>query len=129
MPLRGEGGHGHGELVGVGTDGFEIVLVGESGVGCSGKSFRMNGIEGGGEGLDAVLLPEEAVTAAGAEVGETQAGDMAEELDLVPEAGLGAGVEDVEFELVEGGEGGTGFHLRDDGEGVDLPHGDLGPKT
>ena len=52
-----------------------------------------------------------------------------EEFDLVPEAGLGAGVEDVELELVEGGEGGAGLHLADDGERVDLPHGDLGPEA
>jgi hypothetical protein len=80
-------------------------------------------------GLDAVLLPEEAVAAAGAEVGEAQAFDGAQELDLVPEAGLGAGVEDVEFELVEGWRRGAGLHLADDGEGVDLPHGDLGPEA
>ena len=84
--------------MGVGADGFEIVLVGEGGVGGAGEV----GAEGGGEGLDAVLLPEEAVAAAGAEVGEAEAFDAAEELDLVPEAGLGAGVEDVELELVEG---------------------------
>jgi hypothetical protein len=55
--------------------------------------------------------------------------DLAKLLDLIPEAGFGAGVEDVELELVEGGEGGPGLHLADDGEGVDLPHGDFGPEA
>src|ERR1700679_3456803 len=41
--LRGEGGHGHGELVGVGADGFEIVLVGEGGVGGSGERWADGG--------------------------------------------------------------------------------------
>ena len=118
---RGQGGHGHGEFVGVGADGFEIVLVGEGGVGGAGETLVVIGVERGGEGLDAVLLPEEAMATAGAEVGEVEAFDLAKLLDLVPETGLGAGVEDVEFELVEGGEGGAGLHLGDDGEGVDLP--------
>ena len=61
------------------------------------------------------------MAAAGAEVGEAEVGDVAEALNLVPEMGLGAGVEDVELQLVEGGEGGAGLHLADDGEGVDLP--------
>ena len=34
----GEGGHGHGEFVGVGAHGFEIVLVGEEGVGGAGEA-------------------------------------------------------------------------------------------
>ena len=123
--LGGEGGHGHGEFVGVGADGFEVVLVGEGGVGGAGEV----GAEGGGRAWTTVLLPEEGVAAAGAEVGDAEAGGGAEALDLVPEAGLGAGVEDVELELVEIGEGGAGFELRDDGEGVDLPQGDFGPEA
>ena len=83
----------------------------------------------GAHGLDDVLLPEEAVTAAGAELGDADVGDGAEEFDLVPELGFGAGVEDVELHLVEAGERGAGAHLADQGEGVDLPHGDLGPEA
>jgi hypothetical protein len=97
------------------------MLVGESGVGCAGEALGVIGVERGGEGLNAIFLPEEAAAAVGPEVGEAEAFDLAELLDLVPEAGLGAGVEYVEFELVEGGERGAGFEFGDDGEGVDLP--------
>ncbi len=80
-------------------------------------------------GLDDVFLPEEAVAAAGAEVADVEAGDAAQALHLFPEAGLGAGVEDVELELGEVLEAGAGFELVDDGERVDLPHGGLGPEA
>ena len=121
----GERGHGHGKLVRVGAHGFEVVLVGEEGVGGAGEA----GAEGGAQGLDDVLLPEEAVAAAGAELGDADLGHGAQALDLLPEARLGAGVEDVELHLVEAGERGAGAHLADQGEGVDLPHGDLGPEA
>jgi len=116
--------------VGVGADGFEVVLVGECGVGGAGHARGLAGeIQRGGEGFYGVLLPKEAVAAAGAEVGEAKAFDGAEDFDLVPKAGFGAGVEDIEFELGELGECGAGLHLADDGEGVDLPHGDRRPEA
>ncbi len=111
--------------MGVGADGLEVVLVGEVGVGGAGEA----GADGGAQGLDDVLLPEEGVAAAGAELGDAEVGGGAEARDLVPEAGLGAGVEDVELQLVQVGEGGAGAQLADEGEGVDLPEGDLGPEA
>ena len=111
--------------MGVGADGLEVVLVGEVGVGGAGEA----GADGGAQGLDDILLPEEGVAAAGAELGDAQVGGGAEARDLVPELGFGAGVEDVELELVQVGEGGAGAHLADEREGVDLPEGDLGPEA
>ena len=64
------------------------------------------------QGLDDILLPEEAVAAAGAELGDADLGHGAQALDLFPQAGLGAGVEDVELHLVEAGERGAGAAFR-----------------
>ncbi len=97
---RSEGGEGHGELVGVGADGFEVVLVGEEGVGGAGEA----GADGGAERLNDVLLPEEGVAASGAKLGDAEVGGGAEALDLVPKLGFGSGVEDVELDLAELGE-------------------------
>ena len=83
----GERGHCHGQLVRVGAHGFEVVLVGEEGVGGAGEAWA----EGGAQGLDDVLLPEEAVAAAGAELGDADLGNGAQALDFLPQARLGAG--------------------------------------
>ena len=109
----------------VGADGFKIMLIGEVGVGAAGKT----GAEDVAHGLDDVFLPEKAVAAAGAEVADVEVGDAAKALHLLPKAGFGAGVEDVELELGEFFEAGAGFEFIDGGESVDLPHGCLGPKS
>lgn len=119
----GEGSERHGQLVGVRADGFEIVLVGEIGVGGAAEA----GSEGVAHGLDDILLPEKAVTAAGAEVTDAQAGDAAEAVHLLPEAGLGAGVKDVELKFAEALEGGAGAQFTDGGERVNLPESGGGP--
>ncbi len=121
----GKGGEGHGEFVGVGADGFEVVLVGEIGVG---SAFE-DGTDDVGHGFDDVFLPEEAVAAAGAKIADAEVGSAAEAGHFFPEASLGARIEDVEFEFAEAFEGGAGFEFADGGESVDLPHGGFGPKT
>src|SRR6185312_1776391 len=103
----------------------EVVLVGEEGIGGTGEAFA----EAGAHGLDDIFLPEEGVAASCAELGDADARDGAEELDLVPEAGLGARVKDVKLHLVQLRKRGAGSHLADKGERVDLPHRDLGPEA
>src|SRR5580700_2085144 len=91
----GHGGEGHGKLVGVGTDGFDVVVIGHVGVGGAGES----GAEDVAHGLDDIFLPEKGMAAAGAKVTDLEAGDVAEALHFLPEVGLGAGIEDVQLEL------------------------------
>ena len=67
------------------------------------------------------------MAAAGAEVGQPQVGQGAKALDLVPQPGLGAGVEHVQLEPTQPVEGGSAAQFVDDGEGGDLPQRHLGP--
>ena len=101
------------------------MLVGEVGVG--------GAFEGGAQdvahGFDDVFLPEKTVTAAGAKIADAEIGDAAEASHFFPEFGLGAGVEDIEFEFAEALEAGASFQLADGGEGVDLPEGGVGPES
>ena len=109
----------------IGADGFKIVLVGEIGVGAAGEV----GAEHVAHGLHHILLPEKAVAAAGAEVADVQAGNAAQALHLLPQAGLGARIENVEFELAQALEAGARLQLVDGRERVDLPHCRLGPQA
>ena len=60
------------------------------------------------QGLHAPVLPEEGMAAAGAEVGEAQVFEGAQAVDLLPDAGHGAGVEDLELEPAHGRAGRRG---------------------
>src|ERR1700679_3777763 len=109
----------------VGADGFEVVLVGEVGVGAAGEA----GAEDVAHGDDYILMPEIAVAAAGAEVADAERGHAAEALHFFPEARFGAGVEDVEVELAEVLHCGACLEFVDDGEGVDFPESCIGPEA
>ena len=60
--------------------------------------------------------------AAGAEVADAEIGNAAQAFHLFPEPRLGAGVENVEFELAQMLERGARLQFADLGERVDLPH-------
>src|SRR5208283_735325 len=109
----------------VGSDGFEVVLMGEEGVGGSGKRAAQICRHG----VNHIFLPEEAVAAAGSKVGHGQTGDSAQPLDLVPELGFCSGIEDVEAELAQLFQTSPGLELVEDGEHIELPHCGLGPKA
>ena len=113
----GERGQSHGQLVGVGADGFKIVLVGEVGIGGAGEAAPSVSRHG----IDHILLPQKAVAAAGAEVADAQTRNAAKALHFFPEPGLGARVEDVQFELAEMLESGAGFELADGWRGRRSP--------
>jgi hypothetical protein len=67
------------------------------------------------------------VAAAGSEIGEFEAGGLAQALDLFPEFGCGAGVEDLQLEFAHFAEDGAGAQFHQDGERGDFPEHDLGP--
>lgn len=119
----GEGGVDHGKLVGVGADGFDVALHGDFAVRGADEFIA----EAFDEGLNAPVLPEEAVAAAGAEVREFQVGDRAEGFHLFPEFRHAARVEHFEFEFTHGVEDRAGAELHQDGERGDFPEHDLGP--
>ena len=64
-----------------------------------------------------------------AELGQAGLRVVAQALDLVPQLGLGLGVEHVQLELVERSHGRARAQLADDRERVDLPQGDVGPAS
>ncbi len=81
----------HGDLMRVGSDGLKIVLVGEEGVGGSGESAAQIRRHS----FDYIFLPKKTVAAAGTEICDAEMGNSAQALDLVPQLGLGLGVQDV----------------------------------
>ena len=116
--LRGE--H-HRQLVRVGTDRLAA------------RSSACLTLEVPGEAVaqplhqrgDAPALPQEAVAPPRAEITEPQRPLLrqhAETLDLVPQLGLGAGVEEIELEPAHLAHGRAGPEFRDDGETRHLPH-------
>ena len=124
----GERGVDHRQFVRVGADRLQP------------RVHRVLDVGGADEGvaeallqsLDAPALPEEAMPAAGAEIGDAQrplALQDAQPLDLAPELRLGAGVEHVEIEAAHAAHGGAGAQLVDDRKRGDFPHGRLAPET
>ena len=89
--VTGHRGKGHGQFVGVGTDGFEVVLIGQVGI----RSAAEGAAEDIAHGLDDVFLPEKTVAAAGSEIAETQTRGAAEALHFFPEFCFGTRIEDV----------------------------------
>ena len=111
--------------MGVGSDRFQIMFMGEEGIRGSGKGaaqIRRHGV-------DHIFLPEEAVAAAGSEVGHGQAGYSAQALDLAPQFCFRPGIQDVETELAQFFQTGSGLELVKDGKRVKFPHRGLGPKA
>src|SRR6202022_1232123 len=103
----------------------KIMLMGEEGIRGSGKSAA----EIRCHCVDHVLLPEEAVAPPGSEGCHGQAGDAAQALDLSPEFCFRPGIQDVETELAQFFQSGSGLELVEGGERRESPHGCRGPKA
>ena len=122
----GECGEDHGELMRIRAFGFETELHCEQCIRCAREILRAEHLR---VEFDVPLLPQEIVAAAGAEVGEVQVLELAEHLDLLPCTGFAECIEDVELALVEECEPCTIAQSVHDDDGVDLPEGDLAPRT
>ena len=87
----GQRGIDHGQFVGIGADGLDILF------------HRDPAVRGAGEGpaqplhhrLHAPVLPEVGMPPPRAEIGDAQAGDGAQPVDLFPQFGHRAGVENL----------------------------------
>ena len=109
----------------IGSNRLEIVLVGEEGVRGSGEAAAQIRRHG----FDHIFLPEKAVAAAGSEVGDAEIGNSAQALDLAPQLGLCLSVQNVETELAQLFQIGSGPQLVDDGERIEFPHRGLSPEA
>ncbi|OIQ64458.1 hypothetical protein GALL_539920 [mine drainage metagenome] len=111
--------------MGIGADRFQIVV------------HRQQDVRGAGEGraeafldrLDAPALPQVAMTAARPEIGKTQAFQFAQALDLGPQLGLGAGIENIEGEPALSLGHLARAQFNDNGERGNLPHRRVHPRT
>src|SRR5258708_22678434 len=101
------------------------MLMGEEGIRGSGKGAA----EIHRHGVDHVFLPEEAVTAPGSEIGYGQAGNATQAFDLAPEFCFRPGIQDVETELAQFFQTGSGLEFVQDGKCIEFPQGCLGPKS
>ena len=77
--------------------------------------------------LHAPILPQEAMAAAGAEIGDGKIRHLFQPLDLLPHPGHGAGIEHLKLELAHAPQNAARAQLVEDGERRDLPHGGLDP--
>ena len=75
------------------------------------------------------VLPQEAVPSPRAEIRDPQVGQLAQPLDLFPQAGHGAGIEDLQLEPAHVPKSRARAQLHQDGQGRDLPQHDLGPRA
>ena len=110
--------------VGVCAYRLDIAAHGDVDIGGADEGVRAEAFE---HGLHAPVLPEVGVAAARSEIGEFEAGGLAQALDLFPEFGCGAGVEDLQLEFAHFAEDGAGAQFHQDGERGDFPEHDLGP--
>src|SRR6266404_4331260 len=101
------------------------MFMGEEGIRGSGKSAA----EIRCHGIDHIFLPEEAVTAAGSEIGHGQTGNAAQALDLAPEFRFRPGIQNVKAELAQFFQTGSGLEFVKDGKRIEFPHRRLGPKA
>src|ERR1700730_4389723 len=108
-------GQDHGDLMRIGSNRFQIMLVSQEGIRGSGKS----GPEIRRHGLNYIFLPEKTVTAAGPEVRHMQIGNANQLFDLAPQLGFRPGIQDVQAELAQPFEIGPGLQLIDDRKGIE----------
>src|SRR6202020_2528708 len=107
-------GKNHGNLMRVGSDRFQIVFMGEKGI----RGSREGAAEIRRHGIDHVFLPEEAMAAASSEVGDGEARDAAQALDLAPEFRLRPRVQNIKAELAQSLQRRPGFQFVEDGKRV-----------
>src|SRR6476646_4529218 len=109
----------------VGSDRFQIMLVGEKGV----PGTNEIAAQIGGHRIHNVFLPQKAVPPAGSEVSDTQSWDAAEALDLVPQFRFRPRVKNVEAELAQRLQLRPRLQLVENGQRVQLPHRGRGPRS
>ena len=103
------GSHCHRQLVAVGADRFQVMLVSQVCIGGSGKSCA----EGIAHGVYYVFVPQKAVAPPGAKVAHAQFGNSAQPLHLLPKPGLGASVENIELQFAQHFQAGAGLQFPD----------------
>jgi|GEM_PF-5357657 len=114
----------HRQLVRVGTDGLNLAPHGDEAVGRAGEGVT----QPLHHRLHAPVLPQEAMAAARAEIGNLQAGQGLEALHLLPHPRHGTGIEHLQLELAHGGEHSARAQLVQDGERRNFPEGRLQPR-
>ena len=113
----------HGQFMGVGADRFKIIVHRQQDIGGAGEGRS----EAFLDGLDAPALPQEAVASSRAEIGKAQAFQLAQALDLAPELGLGAGIENIERKSALSLHHLARAQLVENGKRRNFPHGGVGP--
>src|SRR5258708_10813129 len=76
----------------IGANRFEVVVHRQQDIGCAGEGRSQTFLDG----LDTPALPQKTMTPPRPEIGKSQSFELAQTLDLAPEFGLGAGIENVE---------------------------------
>ena len=120
----GEGCVHHRQLVRVGADRLDFAPHRDQAVG--GAEERV--AEAFLHRLYAPVLPQEAVAAAGAEVGDAEARQSVEALEMLPYPRHRLRVQHLQFELAEILGHGAAVQLHDHGKRRDLPHRGLDPR-
>src|SRR5947208_265978 len=82
--VRPKSGHHHGNLMGVGSNRFQIVLVGEESIRGSNETVAQIC----GHSDDHIFLPQETMAAARAEIRDAEIWHAAQALNLAPQLGL-----------------------------------------
>ena len=109
----------------VGSDRFQIVLVRQEGVRRADEiapQIRRHGD-------DNIFLPQKAVPPPRAKVGDAQLRNAAQPLNLAPQLGLGARIENVEPELAQCLQLRARLQFVENRQRIEFPHRGLGPRA
>src|SRR6266852_6136558 len=107
------------------SDRFQVVLIGQIGIGSSGKAAA----EHVAHGFYDVFLPQEAVPPPRSKVAHFQARDAAQPLHLFPQLGFGPGIENIQFEFAQTLEASSSLQFANGRKCINLPHRRLCPKA
>ena len=113
----------HRQLMRIGPDRLQVVVHRQQDIGGAGEGGSQTFLDG----LDAPALPQKTMAPPRTEIGKPQAFELAQTLDLGPEFGLGAGIENVEDKAA------LSFHhlaraqLVENGKRRNLPHRGMRP--
>ncbi len=119
----GQRGIDHGQFMRVRADRLDVAMHGDQAVRGAGEPVA----QPLDHGLHGPVLPQEAVAAAGPEIGDAQIVQLAQRLDLFPQARHGAGIKDLQLEPAHILQDGAGPQLHQDRQGRNFPQHHLGP--
>ena len=122
--VAGQRGGDHRQFMRVGADGFEIRVHRQQHVGRSGEG----GTEPFLHRLDAPALPQKTVPPPRSEIGQPQAIQLPQPLDLVPQFCFGACIQHVQFEAALSLGDLARAQFVEDGERRNFPHRGVGPR-